>query len=87
MEDAHATELRLSEDDPNTFFAHNEFDIGIWRTDFVPFDESYRESYRRCFPPSEPAGEWDDRNRLYSLLFYISHSAHYPGTSERLKPM
>lgn len=73
--------------DPNTFFAHNEFDIGIWRTVFVPFDESYMKQYRLRFPPSEPAEEWDDRNRLYSLIFHISHSAHWLGTSDNLKPM
>lgn len=73
--------------DPNTFFVHNEFDLGIWRTDFVPFNEQYLEQYRMRFPPSEPQEEWDDRDRLYSLIFYISHSAHWLGTSDRLKPM
>lgn len=73
--------------DPNTFFAHNEFDIGIWRTVFVPFDEAYIRQYRLFFPPSEPAEEWDDRIRLYSLIFHISHSAHWLGTSDNLKPV
>lgn len=67
--------------DPASFYGHNEFDMGMWRTTFVPFDEEYRKNYKTSFPPSEPKEEWDDRNRLYSLFFHMSHSAHWIPTA------
>jgi protein-ribulosamine 3-kinase len=73
--------------DPNVFYAHNEYELGMWRASFVPFDESYRKQYCMLFPPSEPTNEWDDRNRLYSLVFDISHSAHWRGQVDGVRPV
>ncbi|KAI1329428.1 Fructosamine kinase-domain-containing protein [Xylariaceae sp. FL0255] len=67
--------------DPALFYGHNEFEMGMWRTSFVPFDDSYRMNYFIQFPPSEPVTEWDDRNRLYSIFFHLSHSAHWTGAA------
>jgi protein-ribulosamine 3-kinase len=71
--------------DPALLYGHNEFEMGMWRTSFVPFDDSYRKSYALKFPPSEPVEEWDDRNRLYSLFFHLSHSAHWVGAAEETR--
>lgn len=71
--------------DPSLFYGHNEFEIGMWRTLTVPFAESYRKQYFLRIPPSQPAEECDDRNRLYSLFYHTSLSAHWPGASEEVR--
>lgn len=71
--------------DPSLFYGHNEFEIGMWRTITVPFSESYRKQYFLRIPPSQPAEECDDRNRLYSLFYHTSLSAHWPGASEEVR--
>lgn len=68
--------------DGSAFYGHNEYEIGTWRTVFTAFDESYREQYMKDFEPSEPRGEWDDRNRLYSIPYNITHSAGWPRAAE-----
>ncbi len=73
--------------DPAFFYAHNEFEMGMWRTSFVPFDESYRNQYTQFMPASQPTSEWDDRNRLYSLFYHFSHSAHWLVTAEATRLM
>ncbi|KAM0332422.1 hypothetical protein ACHAQA_002703 [Verticillium albo-atrum] len=70
--------------DASCMYAHNEFDLGIWRRDAVHFKQPYFEEYLARMPPSEPASQWDDRNRLYSLKFNLTHSSHYPGSSARI---
>lgn len=72
--------------DASMFYGHNEYEVGTWRTVFVAFDESYREKYKLHFPPSEPVEEWDDRNRLYSIPFNITHSAGWLGAAETTRP-
>lgn len=72
--------------DASAFYGHNEYEVGTWRTVFVAFDESYREQYRRHYPASEPKEEWEDRNRLYSIPFNITHSAGWVGAAETTRP-
>lgn len=72
--------------DASIFYGHNEYEVGAWRTVFVAFDESYRRQYMLHFPPSEPTEEWDDRNRLYSIPFNITHSAGWLGAAETTRP-
>ncbi|KAH8891098.1 hypothetical protein GQ53DRAFT_746716 [Thozetella sp. PMI_491] len=71
--------------DPALFYGHNEFEIGMWRTNSVPFDETYRRHYLELIPPSEPANEWDDRNRLYSVFYHMSQSAHWVGAAKETR--
>lgn len=71
--------------DPALFYGHNEFEMGMWRTSFVPFDETHRRQYTLKFAPSEPVDEWEDRNRLYSVFFHLSHSAHWVGVAEKTR--
>ncbi|ROV89589.1 hypothetical protein VMCG_09942 [Cytospora schulzeri] len=72
--------------DASAFYGHNEYEVGTWRTVFVAFDESYRSQYRLHYPPSEPSEEWEDRNRLYSIPFNITHSAGWLGAAETTRP-
>ncbi|KAL2282210.1 hypothetical protein FJTKL_11036 [Diaporthe vaccinii] len=72
--------------DASMFYGHNDCEVGTWRTVFVAFDESYRKQYMLHSPPSEPAEEWDGRNRLYSIPFNITHSAGWLGAVETTRP-
>ncbi|TLD26568.1 hypothetical protein PspLS_05201 [Pyricularia sp. CBS 133598] len=64
--------------DASCMYAHNEYDLGMWRRELVGFAQPYFSQYRMRIPPSEPVDQWDDRNRLYSIKFNLSHSSHFP---------
>lgn len=71
--------------DPALFYGHHEFELGMWRTMLNPFNETYREQYCDRHPVSEPAEEAEDRIRLYSLLYHLSHSAHWPDAAASVR--
>ncbi|KAK4113335.1 hypothetical protein N656DRAFT_828446 [Canariomyces notabilis] len=63
--------------DAGSYFAHNEMELGHWRCEFssVFRAEVYTRQYLRHYPAAEPAEEFDDRIRLYSLKGAINYSA------------
>ncbi|KAL8736837.1 MAG: hypothetical protein Q9181_002280 [Wetmoreana brouardii] len=65
--------------DASAFYAHNEYELGTWRRQEVKFGRTYFIQYFRNMPPSEPAEQWDDRIRLYSLKFNLAHMIGWPG--------
>jgi protein-ribulosamine 3-kinase len=70
--------------DSCAYYAHNEMEIGMWRVDHHRLKaKAYRQEYIRNVEPSEPAEEWDDRNRLYSVKTKLMYSAHVPGSKVR----
>lgn len=71
--------------DPGSIYAHNEMEFGTWRCSWANHFRSpqYLQEYKRHIPPSEPADEWDDRNRLYSLYPYLNDSAGHKGSVSR----
>lgn len=71
--------------DAGSYYAHNEMDLGIWRSDFGQHlrAEIYTRNYLRNFSAAEPVEEFDDRNRLYSLKYSLSYSAGHPGSTTR----
>lgn len=71
--------------DPGCTYAHNEMEFGTWRCSWAYYFNSpvYMQHYQRHFEPSEPAEEWDDRNRLYSIHPYLTDSAGHPGSMSR----
>lgn len=60
-------------------------ELGHWRCEFSSVFRSkvYTRHYLRNYPAAEPADEFDDRNRLYSLKGAINYSAGHPGCSLR----
>lgn len=66
--------------DAGSYFAHNEMELGHWRCEFTSVfrSEVYMQEYLRHYPAAEPAGEFDDRNRLYSLKGAINYAAGHP---------
>ncbi|KAI4215189.1 MAG: hypothetical protein LQ351_002504 [Letrouitia transgressa] len=70
--------------DAASYYAHNEMELGIWRTDHHRMkSKAYKIEYLRNFEASEPVDEWDDRNRLYSIKTQLMYSAHVPGSRVR----
>ena len=71
--------------DPGSTYAHNEMEFGTWRCSWSYHFKSpiYMRFYQRHIEPSEPADEWDDRNRLYSIHPYLVDSAGHPGNPSR----
>lgn len=71
--------------DPGCAYAHNEMEFETWRCTWAFYFNSpiYRRMYQRHIEPSEPAEEWDDRNRLYSIHPYLNDSAGHPGSNSR----
>ncbi|KAH8591854.1 Fructosamine/Ketosamine-3-kinase [Bisporella sp. PMI_857] len=70
--------------DACSFYGHNEYDIGNWRAPRHRLSkETYTHIYKRHFPVSEPAEDWDARNRLYSLCFNIGNIINIPGSQQR----
>ena len=71
--------------DAGSYFAHNEMELGHWRCEFSSVFRAkiYTRHYLRNYPAAEPADEFDDRNRLYSLKGAINYSAGHPGSNLR----
>lgn len=71
--------------DPGSTYAHNEMEFGTWRCSWAVYFNSsiFMRLYQRHIEPSEPAEEWDDRNRLYSMHPYLNDSAGHPGSISR----
>jgi protein-ribulosamine 3-kinase len=71
--------------DPGCTYAHNEMEFGTWRCTWAFHFNSpvYMRLYHNYMEPSEPAEEWDDRNRLYSIHPYLTDSAGHPGSGSR----
>lgn len=65
--------------DAAAFYAHNEYELGIWRREMVRFGKPFFKQYLRNFPPSEPVEQFDDRNALYVLKFDLDYCLHRPG--------
>jgi len=71
--------------DTGCTYAHNEMEFGTWRCSWAFHFNSpiYMRLYQRHFEPSDPAEEWDDRNRLYSIHPYLNDSAGHAGSVSR----
>lgn len=66
-----------------SFYGHNEYDTGDWRAPRHRLsNKAFITAYKRRYPVSEPEGEWDWRNLLYSLTFNIANAIHVPGSSQ-----
>ncbi|KAI9690718.1 MAG: hypothetical protein M1820_009870 [Bogoriella megaspora] len=67
-----------------SFYGHNEYDTGNWRAPRHRLsNKAYIRSYKKHYPVSEPAEDWDARNLLYSLTFNIGNTIYIPGSQQR----
>jgi fructosamine-3-kinase len=71
--------------DPGCCYAHNELEFGTWRCSWATHFNSpiYMTLYQCEIEPSEPVGEWDDRNRLYGIRAALCDAAGHPGSKSR----
>ena len=75
--------------DASSFYGHNELELGMWRgTTNRMSSKVYIKEYLRNVGISEPADQFDDRNRIYNVKFLMWHSAHHPNdiSRQRFKP-
>ncbi|CAL8582731.1 hypothetical protein XPA_008378 [Xanthoria parietina] len=82
-----ATDMETGEPfvfDGSAFFAHNEYELGNWRSPRHRLgSKTYIRNYKRSFPASEPEDDWDSRNLLYSLRFNTCAATLIPGSNYR----
>ncbi|KAK4447250.1 Fructosamine kinase-domain-containing protein [Podospora aff. communis PSN243] len=70
--------------DACSFYGHNEYDTGNWRAPRHELSSrAYIEEYKSHFPVSEPAEDWDARNRLYSLPYNLGNALYIPGSTQK----
>ncbi|KAH8653736.1 Fructosamine kinase-domain-containing protein [Xylariales sp. PMI_506] len=48
-------------------YAHNEFDLSMMREPRYLFTGGYADKHKEVVRPSEPVGDFDDRNALYAM--------------------
>ena len=66
------------------YYGHNEMELAIWRAERHKLKAKvYRHEYWNNCDPSEPKGEYDDRNRLYSAKTNFMYSACASGSRYR----
>ncbi|OQU95506.1 hypothetical protein CLAIMM_01695 [Cladophialophora immunda] len=63
--------------DASGMYAHNEYELGAWNLSRHRIYRSYIEEYRKHFPASPPAEDFEDRLILYQLRFNLTSSACY----------
>jgi protein-ribulosamine 3-kinase len=67
---------------PAALFAHNEFELGLWRAVGNGLDRRFLRAYLKAVPISEPKMDFEDRNALYALRHVIACSIRYPGSAK-----
>ncbi|KAI0844839.1 Fructosamine kinase-domain-containing protein [Daldinia vernicosa] len=63
--------------DAASFYAHNEYELGVWRQPWNNIGEAYRAEYYKYMPKSQPEEDCDDRNALYAVRVNILDSILY----------
>ncbi|KAI0840366.1 Fructosamine kinase-domain-containing protein [Hypoxylon sp. FL0890] len=63
--------------DAASYYAHNEYELGVWRQPWNKIGEEYRTEYHKHFPKSWPEEDCDDRNALYAVRVNILDSILY----------
>ena len=70
--------------DASSFYGHNELELGMWRDNLCQMSfKVYVSEYLKHIAISEPAEQFDDRNRVYHVMFLMWHSSHHPGDVAR----
>jgi fructosamine-3-kinase len=67
--------------DAACFYAHNEYELGVWRADWNKLGHTHMMQYHKHFPISQPEEDHDDRNLLYATRVNVLDSILYKGYS------
>ncbi|RMZ87070.1 hypothetical protein DV736_g5705, partial [Chaetothyriales sp. CBS 134916] len=68
--------------DASAFWAHNEYELHIWRGARYRIRKTFVREYFRHYPVSPPEDDWDDRNLLYSLRAELHSSILFKNTEK-----
>ncbi|PNH37113.1 hypothetical protein VD0004_g9658 [Verticillium dahliae] len=71
--------------DAASSYAHNEYELGVWRQPWNELGAAHRARYHEFFPPSSPVEDCDDRNALYATRVHILDSILYRDDDEYRK--
>ncbi|KAM0287281.1 hypothetical protein ACHAQH_000595 [Verticillium albo-atrum] len=63
--------------DAASSYAHNEYELGVWRQPWNDLGKEHRARYHEFFPPSSPVEDCDDRNALYATRVNMLDSILY----------
>ena len=64
--------------DAGSYYAHNEMEVAMWRCPYNKISSKiYTKTYFRLYGMSDPAEEWEDRNRMYSVYYNITYSINH----------
>lgn len=72
--------------DASALWAHNEYDLHMWRATRYRLGKTFRREYFHHFPKSQPEEDCHDRNLLYSLMADLNSSTHFQD-SERFREL
>ena len=72
--------------DASALWAHNEYELHIWRGTRYKIGRTFMKEYFHHFPISPPEEDWYDRNLLYSLVADLHSSTHFKQT-ERFREL
>lgn len=64
--------------DASALWAHNEYELHIWRGTRYRIGRTFMREYFYHFPRSPPEDDYNDRNLLYSLVADLHSSALFP---------
>ena len=65
--------------DAACFYAHNEYELGVWRAEWNKLGRQHLQQYCKNFPISPPEEDHDDRNLLYATRVNLLDSILYKG--------
>ena len=68
--------------DASALWAHNEYELHIWRGSRYKMGKSFVREYFNHFPISPPEDDWQDRNLLYSLEADLHSSTLFKHTQK-----
>ena len=68
--------------DASALWAHNEYELHIWRGGRYKMGKTFVREYFNHFPISPPEDDWQDRNLLYSLVADLHSSALFKHTEK-----
>ena len=68
--------------DASALWAHNEYELHIWRGARYRIGKTFIKEYFYHFPISPPEGDYRDRNHLYSLMADLHSSTLFKHTKK-----
>ncbi|KAI9736937.1 MAG: hypothetical protein M1835_003290 [Candelina submexicana] len=63
-------------------------EVGMWRCPYNKISSKiYTKTYFRLYGMSDPAEEWEDRNRMYSVYYNIIYSINHTTNGKSVRQL